>query len=242
MRPRLPVVIAVGLTAIVVATLYVAYRLIDPLPPRRFPSQLVLRATPYDSFARQYAAILARHGVKLEIRNTVSTVDNLDLLRSASSGVQAALMTFGFTQSNDADTLYSLGGIYDAPIFVFYKSAEPITQFGQFRGKRLSITGYVTVEGTGRIARTAPAITARPCRCCMSRATTWTRSRWKTLLCRFSLRNSACGSLRHVSLITNQGVRKAVHSRGYNVARSRDELGRARRKPGTSPAPKPPAR
>jgi hypothetical protein len=66
-------------------------------------------------------------------------VDNLDLLRSASSGVQAALMTFGFTQSNDAGTLYSLGGIYDAPIFVFYKSAEPITQFAQFRGKRLSI-------------------------------------------------------------------------------------------------------
>ena len=139
MRLRLRVVIAVGLTAIVVAVLYVAYRLIDPLPPRRFTIAAGFAGTPYDSFARQYAAILARHGVKLEIRNTVSTVDNLDLLRSASSGVQAALTTFGFTQSNDADRLYSLGGIYDAPIFVFYKSAEPITQFAQFRGKRLSI-------------------------------------------------------------------------------------------------------
>jgi len=138
MRLRLPVVIAVGLAAIMVAALYAAYRLIDPLPPRRFAIAVGFAGTPYDSFARQYAAILARQGVELEIRNTVSTVNNLDLLRSASSGVQAALMTFGFTQSNDADTLYSLGGIYDAPIFVFYKSAESITQFAQFRGKRVS--------------------------------------------------------------------------------------------------------
>ena len=120
------------------AAFYAAYRLIDPLPPRRFAIAAGFAGTPYDNFARQYAAILARHGVELEIRNTVSTVNNLDLLRSASSGVQAALMTFGFTQSNDADTLYSLGGIFDAPIFIFYKSAEPITQFAQFRGKSLS--------------------------------------------------------------------------------------------------------
>ena len=139
MRLRFPVIIAVGLAVIVIAALYAVYRLIDPLPPRRFSIAVGFAGTPYDNFARQYAAILARHGVELEIRNTVSTVNNLDLLRSASSGVQAALITFGFTQSHDADTLYSLGGIYDAPIFIFYNSAEPITKFAQFGGKRLSV-------------------------------------------------------------------------------------------------------
>src|SRR4029434_1714484 len=39
----------------------------------------------------------------------------------------------------DADMLYSLGGIFDAAIFILYKNAEPITHFAQFRGKRLSI-------------------------------------------------------------------------------------------------------
>ena len=66
-------------------------------------------------------------------------MQDLDLLRDAGSGVQAALTTFGFTEALDADTLYSLGGIFDAPIFIFYRNAEPITQFAQFRGKRLSI-------------------------------------------------------------------------------------------------------
>ena len=39
--------------------------------------------------------------------------------------------------AHDTDTLYSLGGVFDAPIFVFYRNAESIT--AQFRGKRLSI-------------------------------------------------------------------------------------------------------
>ena len=54
-------------------------------------------------------------------------MQDLDLLRDAGSGVQAALTTFGFTEARDADTLYSLGGIFDAPIFIFYRNAEPIT-------------------------------------------------------------------------------------------------------------------
>src|SRR5262249_21645288 len=35
--------------------------------------------------------------------------------------------------------LASLGGVFDAPIFVFYKSAQPVTQLAQLRGKRLAI-------------------------------------------------------------------------------------------------------
>jgi len=53
--------------------------------------------------------------------------------------VQAALTTFGVTQPSDADIFYSLGGIFDSPIFIFFRNAEPITQFAQLSGKRLSI-------------------------------------------------------------------------------------------------------
>src|SRR5205085_5314071 len=82
---------------------------------------------------------LTRHGVELEIRNSAGAVEDLDLLRNPVSGVQAALTTFGFTQAADADTLYSLGGVFDAAIEIFYRNPEPIALFAQFRGKRLSI-------------------------------------------------------------------------------------------------------
>ena len=139
MRPRFPLVIVCGLAAIVVAALYVTYRLVDPFPPRHFAIASGIPGTTYDDFARQYARILARDGVDLEVRNYASAIEHFDVLRDASSGVQAAFTTFGFTQSSDTASLYSLGGISDTAIFTFYRNAEPITRFTQFRDKRLAI-------------------------------------------------------------------------------------------------------
>jgi DNA-binding transcriptional LysR family regulator len=73
------------------------------------------------------------------VRNYASAIEHFDVLRDATSPVQAALTTFGFTQPSDAATLYSLGGISDTAIFLFYRNAEPIARFAQFRGKRLAI-------------------------------------------------------------------------------------------------------
>jgi len=141
MRSRLskPLVIAFASATIVLAVVYIIYRFVDPLPPHHFTIAAGSVGSDSDNFARQYARILARHGVTLETRNAAGAVKDLELLRDASAGVQSALTTFGFTRPEDADALYSLGGVFDAAIFIFYRSAEPITQFAQFRGKRLSI-------------------------------------------------------------------------------------------------------
>ena len=139
MWSRSPLIILTLSAAIVVAALYGAYRLVDPLPPRHLAIAAGAAGSGYDNFARQYARILARHGVELEIRNFAGAVENLDRLRDPASGVQAALATFGVTQPADTDIFYSLGGVFDAAIFIFYRNAEPVTLFAQFRGKRLSI-------------------------------------------------------------------------------------------------------
>src|SRR5262245_32671921 len=137
--PRSFPVIVLAATAILLAGLYITYRLVDPLPPRHFVIAAGIAGSGYDNFARRYARILARDGIDLEIRNTAGAVENLDLLRDPASKVQAALTTLGFAQPGDSDHLASLGGVFDAPIFVFYKSAERVTQFAQLRGKRLAI-------------------------------------------------------------------------------------------------------
>jgi uncharacterized protein len=125
--------------AAVLAIFYVVYILVDPLPPRRLVIGAGIAGSGYDNFARRYARVLARNDIGLEIRNTAGAVENLDLLRDPASKVQAALTTVGFAQPGDSDHLASLGGVFDAPIFVFYKSAERVTQFAQLHGKRLAI-------------------------------------------------------------------------------------------------------
>jgi uncharacterized protein len=125
--------------AIVCAALYVAYRLVDPLPPRHVVIAAGMPGSGYENIAKRYANILAQHGVGLEIRNSAGAVEDLNLLRDPASGVQVALTTFGFTQPVDFDILYSLGGIFDAAIFIFYRDAQPITMFAQLRGKRVAI-------------------------------------------------------------------------------------------------------
>ena len=125
--------------AAVLAIFYVVYSLVDPLPPRRLVIGAGIAGSGYDNFARRYARVLARDGIDLEIRNTAGAVENLDLPRDPASKVQAALTTVGFAQPDDSNHLASLGGVFDAPIFVFYKSAERVTQFAQLRGKRLAI-------------------------------------------------------------------------------------------------------
>jgi TRAP-type uncharacterized transport system substrate-binding protein len=122
-----------------IAALYVAYRWVDPLPPRHFVIAAGPTGSGYDNAARRYARILARHRVRLEVRNSAGAVEDLELLREPASGVQAAVTTFGVTQPDDGDALYSLGGIFDAPVFIFYRSTEPITRFAQLRGKRVAI-------------------------------------------------------------------------------------------------------
>jgi uncharacterized protein len=139
MRPRFGLAILIVSAAIVFVALYVTYRLVDPLPPRHFLIAAGPAGSGYDNVAKRYAKILSRHGIELVIRNSAGAVEDLNLLRDPASGVKAAITTFGFTQATDVDALYSLGGIFDAAIFIFYKNAQPITTFAQLRGKRVAI-------------------------------------------------------------------------------------------------------
>src|SRR6266446_7509064 len=91
-----PLVIVIPSAAIVVAVLYMTYRFIDPIPPRHFVIAAGMAGSGYDNFARQYARILARDGVELEVRNAAGAVEDLNLLRDGASGVQAALTALGF--------------------------------------------------------------------------------------------------------------------------------------------------
>jgi uncharacterized protein len=139
LRQRKRFVIVMFWAAIAFTFFYIAFRWIDPLPPRQLSIAAGEAGSIYDNFATQYARVLARNGVQLNVRNTAGALENVRLLRDPASGVQAAFSTFGFTEPSDPDALNSLGGIFDGAIFIFYRNPQPITQFSEFRSKRVAI-------------------------------------------------------------------------------------------------------
>ena len=81
-----PLLILIPLAAIVLAVLYISYRLVDPLPPRHLVIAAGMPGSGYENIAKRYGKILARHGVELEIRNSAGAVEDLNLLRDPPPG------------------------------------------------------------------------------------------------------------------------------------------------------------
>ena len=96
-----PLVFVLFWAAIAFAFIYIGYRWIDPLPPRRLSIAAGAVGSTYDNYARQYAGILARDGVQLNVRNSAGGLENLYLLRDPASGVQAALTSFRLDKPDD---------------------------------------------------------------------------------------------------------------------------------------------
>lgn len=137
---------------LVVALLALAYWALDPSPPKK----LVLATGPeqgaYAEFGKRYQAALAKHGIRVELRNTQGAAENLTLLEDPASGVD-----FGFVQGGAGrlrtgeDTpppeLVSLGSLFYEPIWLFYREdsakrllgGDRLTSLAQLKGWRVNI-------------------------------------------------------------------------------------------------------
>ena len=80
--------IAVGIGSLSIAV-GVAAKLRRPLPTRSVTMAMGLPGGAYRGFTEQYREILARNGVKLELRESAGALDNLALLQDPESRVGA---------------------------------------------------------------------------------------------------------------------------------------------------------
>ena len=120
-----------------IALLAIAYLVLDPSPPRR----VVLATGPaqgaYAEFGKRYAELLREHGIKVELRTTEGSAQNLKLLRDAGSGVDLAFVQGGAdragprrAEEEDAN-LVSLGSLFYEPVWVFYREEAARRRLGE---------------------------------------------------------------------------------------------------------------
>lgn len=137
MKSRLTLwIVAVVLTAAVVA---VSVLTMDPFPPRRITIATGQPDGTYDAVGREYQRRLAREGLRVDLRRTAGSVENLELLRRGE--VDVAFVQGGIYQpAEDPDQrLRGMAAIYREPLWVFYRG-QPVTDgLASLAGRRMSI-------------------------------------------------------------------------------------------------------
>jgi TRAP-type uncharacterized transport system substrate-binding protein len=109
------------------------------LPPRTVVMTTGPEGSAYREFGERYRAALARDGIRLELKPSLGNVENLARLNDPSSGVSVGFVTSGLTTEKASPGIESLGTISYDPIWVFCRGLTDQAQFGDLRGKRISI-------------------------------------------------------------------------------------------------------
>jgi TRAP transporter TAXI family solute receptor len=163
-RGRLPRVVAlrsrtfflvVGLVVLALAAaIVVAAR---PGVPRTVVMATGFKNGAYHRFALDYRAVLARHGVALELRETRGAPENLKLIEDPASGVQIALLQSGVLNAGRQSSeglreslavehpdLVALGTVFHEPLWIFHKLPGDPERLSDLVGKRVAIGGVGT--------------------------------------------------------------------------------------------------
>jgi hypothetical protein len=93
----------------------------------------------FETNAEQYAAILARKGIKLKILTSEGSAENLQRLNDRSQKVDVGFVEVGSSVVVTNSPLLSLGSIAYQPLLIFYRSTNSMTLLSQLGGKRLVI-------------------------------------------------------------------------------------------------------
>lgn len=132
--------IAAPALAVIICAFVLAYQFVEPAPPSRLVIATGSKAGAYHAFGERYARVLARSGIKLEVRETAGSLDNLSLLGDRKSGVGVALVQGGLHGGKGpSQELHSLGRLFHEPLWVFHRGGETVNRLSQLKGKRIAI-------------------------------------------------------------------------------------------------------
>jgi TRAP-type uncharacterized transport system substrate-binding protein len=120
----------------------------NPEPPSTITIATGPKGGTYEFFAQRYREELARSHVKLNIRITDGTAENIRLLEDPTSGVQVAFVVGGVSNSQEAPGLLSLGRVNYQVFWLFYRGTETLDHLTQLQGKRIGVgpEGVVTTR------------------------------------------------------------------------------------------------
>jgi TRAP-type uncharacterized transport system substrate-binding protein len=129
--------ITISVTAAAIAIS--AIMMLNNLPPDAIAIATGARGGAYYGFGSRYREELALAGVKVDIRETKGSPDNLALLHDPKSGVSAALVQGGTVGPDDGKDLETLGTVFYEPLWLFGRRGITTKGLNGLRGKTVAI-------------------------------------------------------------------------------------------------------
>ena len=117
----------------------VALHFVQPAPPRHIAMATGAQDGAYYQFGLRYQKLLARQGIQLDVRTTAGSVENVQLLKDSTSGVDVAFVQGGVLSNDESDQLLSLGTMYLEPIWVFSRVPLHGQDLAGLIGKRVAV-------------------------------------------------------------------------------------------------------
>lgn len=131
--------IALPLIALVFGAFAIAYQFVEPAPPRKLTISTGGPKSSYTVSAERYAKILESSGIKLEIKTSAGSIENLSRLMDPKSDVQVAIVQGGIASTKANPRLVSLGRLFVEPLWVFYRGDLKIERIADLVGKKVAV-------------------------------------------------------------------------------------------------------
>ena len=132
-------------------------------PPRTITLTSGPAGSTFERYAENYAQALKAHGITLKIIPSGGSLDNLQQLATATSGVDLGFVQGGLVGDTPPPDLVSLGSISYQPLWVFYRSAAHIERLSELAGQRVGVGAVGSgVEKLARALLEANGITGAP--------------------------------------------------------------------------------
>lgn len=121
------------------AAIFLALHFVRPAPPHTLTMSSGPKGSTFETMAERYQKILAHNGIELKIIHSEGSLDNLNRLCDAHSGVDIGLVQSGVSTCGDGSNVESLGSMFYVPLTIFYRDAKPMQRLSELRSKRIAI-------------------------------------------------------------------------------------------------------
>lgn len=126
-------------------SVWVMTMFVQPAPPKTVVMTTGGELGGYHAFGKAYAESLKKSGIRLELRTSAGSLENIKRLKDPASNAMVGLLQGGVANGKDDAKgkddveLVSLGRVFLEPLWIFYRAPQPIDRLTALKGQRIAV-------------------------------------------------------------------------------------------------------